>query len=171
MPFQKTVNKELALGVPGNFYDVSPRRVSTFVSKANDTVLPAFGLACTVDGAAAKVGGTGKFLGIFVDTHSVPLYGGLTPSVSVPAGTMLPVASFGRVLVKVGAAVTHDSSLPVYNTTTGEISGVAAGSSSAGAGYAFIPGAKFVFVDAAANGTAILQLNDYADEPAAGAGA
>lgn len=167
MPIQKTVNKELALGVPGSFYDVTPRRVSAFVTSANGEALPTFGYVATADGEKAKVGGTGAVLGVFADPHSAPLFGGLDASLAVRAGSILPVASFGHILVETEAAVTHDSSLPVYNTTTGAISAVAAGSTSAGDGYAFIPNAKFVFFDAAAGGTAVLELNGFANAPAA----
>lgn len=167
MPIQKTVNKELALGVPGSFYDVTPRRASAFVAEANGDALPTFGYVATVDGEKAKVGGTGAVLGVFADPHSVALFGGLKPSLAIPAGSIVPVASFGHILVETEAAVTHDSSLPVYNTTTGAISAVASTASSAGEGYAFIPNAKFVFFDAAAGGTAVLELNGFANAPAA----
>ena len=68
------------------------------------------------------------------------------------------------------AAVTAESSLPVYNTTTGAISAVAAGSESAGEGYAFIPGATFKYVDASAGDACVIELNDAPAAPATTSG-
>ena len=162
MPFQTKVNKKLAIGVPGAYYDVTPRRASSYVGIANGSVLPTFGCVATKDATgAAKIGGTGAFLGVFADPKSAPLYGGLTPSLSVKSGSNIDVCYFGHIIVQVGAAVTAESSLPVYNTATGEISAVAAGSASAGEGFAFIPNAQFKFFDAEAGGLAVLELNPY----------
>ena len=149
MPFQKQINKTLALGVPGSYYDTTPRRATSYVAVANGAVLPAFGCVATKSAeGVAKVGGTGAFLGVFADPKSTPLIGGLEPSLSIKSGTEVGVCYFGHIVVKTAAAVTADSSLPIYNTTTGEISAVAAGTASAGEGYAFIPNARFAFVDA-----------------------
>lgn len=160
MPFQKQINKTLALGVPGSYYDTTPRRATSYVAVANGDVLPTFGCVATKDSeGVAKIGGTGAFLGVFADPKSTPLIGGLEPSLKIKSGTEVGVCYFGHLVVKVGAAVTAESSKPVYNTTTGEISAVAAGAESAGSGYAFIPNARFVFFDAVEGGLAVLELN------------
>lgn len=160
MPVQKKINKTLSLGVPGSYYDTTPRRATSYVAVANAGVLPAYGRVATKSSeGVAKVGGTGAFLGVFADPKASPLIGGLEPSLNIKSGTEVGICYFGHVLVQVGAAVTADSSLPIYNTTTGEISAVAAGTASAGEGYAFIPNARFAFFDAVAGGLAVLELN------------
>lgn len=160
MSVQKVVNNQLALGIPGSFYDTTPRRVHPYIVEANSTALPAFGLVVTKNANGnAQPGGTGAFLGVICDPKSIPLYGGLTPSLQIPVGTAVPVCSFGHLVVTSAAAVTADSSLPIYNTTTGAISAVAANSQSAGEGNAFIPGAKFKFVNAAEGKVCVLELN------------
>jgi hypothetical protein len=53
--------------------------------------------------------------------------------------------------------LTIQANKSLYNTTTGEISGVASGS--APSGYALIPNAKFVAVNSAAGQLAVLELN------------
>lgn len=169
MPFQKTVNIKQAFGLPGEFYDDSPRRAHTFKMALNGEALPTFGYAFTATSneGEAQPGGSNAFLGILVNPKEHALRGGLTASLTLPEGAVGTLCDFGRVLVTVAAAVTP-TSLPVYNTTTGAISGVDAGSSSAGAGNAFIPNAKFVFYSAAADGLAVLELNGFANAPAAG---
>ncbi len=171
MPFQKTVNTKLAFGLPGEFYDDTPRRNRTYKLALNAQALPTFGYAFTATSneGEAQPGGTGAFAGILVNPKEHALRGGLTPSMALTAGSVGTLCSFGHVIVTVAAAVT-ETSLPVYNTTTGAISGVAAGSSSAGSGNAFIPNAKFVFHSAEAGGLAVLELNGFANAPAAASG-
>lgn len=171
MPFQKTVNTKLAFGLPGEFYDNTPRRCRTYKMAANGSALPTFGYACTAtdNEGEAQAGGSNAFAGILVNPKEHALRGGIAPSMELTAGTVGTLCSFGHVIVTVTAAVT-ETSLPVYNTATGAISGVAAGSSSAGMGNAFIPNAKFVFHAAAAGGLAVLELNGFANAPAAASG-
>lgn len=168
MPLQKTVNVQQAFGVPGDFYDDTPRRVHAYELVNNSSTAPAVGLAYTATSTAgqAQPGGSGTFLGICVNPKEQALLGGLTPSLTLPSGAIGSLCSFGHVIVQVAAQV-DTSYLPIYNTTTGVISGVTSGSSSAGSGNAFIPNAKFVYVSADANGLAVLELNGFANAPAA----
>lgn len=160
MSLQKIVNNQLALGIPGSFYDTTPRRVHPYVVVANGTAKPAFGLVVTKDvNGNAQPGGTGEFLGVICDPKSTPLYGGIAASLEIPVGTAVPVCSFGHLVVTSTDAVVAESSLPVYNTDTGVISAVPAGSGSAGTGNEFIPNAKFKYVDAAAGKVCVLELN------------
>lgn len=170
MAIQTTVNTKLAFGLPGEFYDNTPRRNHTYKLAANGTSAPtvAYIFTETDNEGEAQVGGTGTFAGILVNPKEYALRGGLTPSMVMPEGSVGTLCSFGRVIVNVVAAVTK-TSLPVYNTTTGQISGVAAGSASAGDGYAFIPNAAFKFYSAEAGGLAVLELNGFANAPAAAA--
>lgn len=167
MSVQKTVNTKLAFGLPGEFYDDTPRRNRTYKLANNAAAVPTVGYAftATANEGEAQPGGTGAFAGILVNPKEQVLRGGLTPSLALTQGAIGTLCSFGHVIVVVAAAVT-ETSLPVYNTSTGAISGVAADATSAGSGYAFIPNAKFVFHSAAAGGLAVLELNGFANAPA-----
>ena len=103
-------------------------------------------------------GGTGAFQGIFVNNKDqANIVGNLTATQSVPSGTVISIASMGHIVVEIVGANVQVGWLPTYNTTTGQISGVASGS--APSGYALIPNAKFVANGGEAGRYAVIELN------------
>ena len=114
--------------------------------------------AGSIEGVA-QIGGSGAFLGLTVDQHSIVLHGGLEPSMAVPEGSALPVCSFGHIVVSTLAAATPYSSKPTYRLSDGAISAAASDAVSAPDGFAFIPNARFIEVSASADGLAVLELN------------
>lgn len=158
MSVQSVVNIKQTPGIAGDFFDDSPRRVDPKVLTAADGSLPTVGNVFTVADAANPsvviLGGTGSVAGILVNGKELVRSNGLTAGLTVDGDTVGSIMAMGRCWVKVGNEITINS-LPAYDTTTGAIVGVA---SAAGEGQALIPGAKFVEVNSAANGLAVIQL-------------
>lgn len=149
---QTTVNQKLAFGVPGSFYDDSPRRVDPYIVEEG-----AIGLAYTVnssDPSKADLGGTGVFAGIAVNTKEY-IINGLTASMAFVAGSVAQCATMGRIVLKLGDAVTIGDAC-FYNETTGALKPGTSGSTISD--YVEIPGSKFVLVNALANEYSVLQL-------------
>lgn len=155
---QKVVNTQFAIGVPGEFYDNSPRRVHGYVLQANGAVAPAICKAFTTgsDEKSAKVGGNGLFLGILVNPKDHALKGGITPSYTLPAGAQGSLATMGHIVVTCTTAV-NEGDAAFYNIADGTLAAAAKGSSVAG--HIEIQGSQFVFFGAAANGLAVLELD------------
>lgn len=149
---QTTVNQKLAFGVPGSFYDNSPRRVDPYIVEEG-----AIGLAYTVnssDPTKADLGGDGVFAGIAVNTKEYIL-NGLTASMEFKAGSVGQMATMGRIVLKLADAVTIGQAC-FYNETTGALKPGTAGATISD--YVEIPGSKFVLVNADANTYSVLQL-------------
>lgn len=149
---QTTVNTKLAFGVPGSFYDNSPRRVDPYTVEEG-----AIGLAYTVnssDSSKADMGGTGVFAGIAVNTKEYVI-NGLTASMAFRAGDTAQLATMGRIVLKLADAVTIGQAC-FYNETTGELKPGTAGATISD--YVEIPGSRFVLVNALANEQSVLQL-------------
>lgn len=159
---QKNVYIKQALGMEGEFYDDSPRRVSPYIVSGTAAGVPAaIGKVFTeVAGSdqTAIMGGEGKFAGIAVNPKNFPVLGGLTPSLTLANGTPAQLCRMGLLFVKSTTEVTPGQ-IAAYNTTTGEISSVAAGGS-APAGSALIPNSEFKFFSAAVGEVAVLQITD-----------
>lgn len=159
---QTTVYKRQALGMPGEFYDDSPRRVSPYiVSGVTDGAAAAIGLAFTeVSGKdqTAVLGGAGKFAGIAVNPKNFPVLGGLVPSLTIADGTPAQLCRMGLVFVLSATPVTPGQ-VAVYNTATGVISSAEAGAE-VPAGSAAIPNSEFKFFSAAVGEVAVLQITD-----------
>jgi hypothetical protein len=102
------------------------------------------------------MGGTGVFAGILVNGKELVRSNGLEAGLTVADNSVGSICSMGHVWVKTVNAV-QVGYLACYNTTTGDITGIASGS--APSGYELIPNAKFVAVNAEANGLAVLELN------------
>lgn len=151
--FQTTVNKKLAFGVPGSFYDAdSPRRVDPKTVSAGGIGL--FYTVDTTDPSKAVLGGTGVLAGIAVNTKEY-IVNGLSASTAFRSGDEAQICSMGRIVLQLGSPVTVGMAA-YYNTTTGEI--VSAAPSSSIEGYVEIPGSIFVEVNALANELSVLQL-------------
>lgn len=173
---QKSVYTAQALGVPGEFYDDSPRRVAPYILRsaageiaaagstleggALSTVLPTVACVFTAgdEDNEAVIGGEGAFRGVLVGPKQYANYMNLEATMSLPDGSIGQLATMGHILVKVGNAVSPDDAA-VYNNVTGEISGIES-SGSAPAGSTKIPNAKFILRSAAAGETAILEITD-----------
>jgi len=154
MTLQSTVNDKQAFGNVGAFYDDSPRRVAPYVIDVNATV----GCACTLVAASeghATLGGSGLFGGILVNGHEY-VKDGLGASLTVPAGSNVQLCTMGHVVVEATTAASVGD-VAAFNDTTGAIEAYAS-SASVPSGSTLIPNAKFVFVSAAQNGLAVLEL-------------
>lgn len=149
---QTTVNQKLAFGVPGSFYDDSPRRVDPYTVEEG-----AIGLAYTVnasDPTKADLGGEGVFAGIAVNTKEY-IINGLTASMAFRSGDIAQCATMGRIVLKLADAVTIGDAC-FFNTTTGALKPGTSGATVEG--YTEIPNSKFVLVNALANEQSVLQL-------------
>jgi hypothetical protein len=151
MPFQTVVNKTLALGVPGEFYDAGPRRVTAW--KLAGIAGARVGRVFTFDAdGQPQLGGEGAFAGILCHPKEY-VRPGLEASLAVREGSAAGLADKGRLIALTTAAAGAGEAV-YYDSGTGEIAG-----SAAGAGLVAIPGAKFVFFSAEANELAVLELN------------
>lgn len=149
---QTTVNQKLAFGVPGSFYDNSPRRVDPYTVEGG-----AIALAYTVnasDPTKAVLGGTGVFAGIAVNTKEY-IINGIGASMAFREGDIAQCATMGRIVLKLGDAVTVGDAC-FYNETTGALKPGTSGSTISD--YVEIPNSKFVLVNALANEYSVLQL-------------
>lgn len=152
MALQTQVNQKLAFGVPGSFYDDSPRRVAPYLVEAG-TIGYAFTLNAA-DPTKASVGGAGVFAGIAVNSKEYVI-AGLTPTLTFAGPAVAQLCTMGHINVVCDNAVTIGNAA-FYNTTTGELHAAAAGAEVEG--YAEIPGSKFIFVSATQGEVAVLQL-------------
>lgn len=157
MTLQTKVNQQQAIGVPGEFYDDSPRRVHGYILLANGAVNPAIAKAFTegTDEGTATVGGTGKFSGLLVNPKEHALRGGLTPSFELPSGVQGSLATMGHINVLCTTTVARGQAC-FFNTTDGTLSAAASGATVAGS--VEIPNSQFVFFDAAVGEPAVLEL-------------
>lgn len=162
MALQSNVNVKQAVGVIGDFYDDSPRRViarNLNASAGGD--LPTIGNVFTYSASATDptqviMGGTGVVAGVLVNGKELVRSNGLTAGLTVADKSVGSICSMGHVWVQTIDAV-QVGYIACYNTTTGAIKGIASGS--APSGWAIIPNAKFVAVNAEADGLAVLELN------------
>lgn len=164
---QSSVAYNLSLGVVGEFYDDSPRRVrpANIVSSsaANNVIgrvftITTLGSADGTSTATVQAGGTGTFAGILVGPKehatSGTTAGTLQPTLTLPNYTIGQLATMGSIIVPLDAAADDTSALK-YNNTTGVI-----GVGSAGAGETAIPNAKVIRFATAAAGLGVIQLTN-----------
>jgi hypothetical protein len=165
---QRQVNEKLAIGVVGDFYDNTPRAAHAYKLAANGEVLPEYGKVFTAgeDAVAnategtAEIGGSGEYLGVAVHSKEGALRGGLEASMKLPNGAAGTLAYKGNIVVAVSADI-EVGYIGIYNTTTGDISGIEKGEE-VPSGYEVIPNAVFAFFKAAAGEIAVLSLNGSA---------
>ena len=154
MALQTVVNTKLAFGVPGSFYDDSPRRVAPYAVESGAVAL-AFTLDASNPGRAV-VGGEGAFGGIAVNGKEYTM-AGLTPSVAFKSGDIAQLCTMGHIVVACDNAVAVGNAC-YFNTTTGALHADASGETIEG--YTEIVGSKFVFVEGASAGDpVVLELN------------
>ena len=166
MALQKTVNKYQVLGVPGDFADDSPSRVAPYACLANSSAQPTVGYVFTqgTNDNEAKVGGSGAFLGVLVESKQYANYNGnLSAGLTVNPGTNGQICSMGHIFVK-SATSFKPGYLAEYEPATGAISAIEDTLSTATAVQ--IPAARFIQVSGSANGVGILELGAF-DVPTA----
>lgn len=171
---QKTVNKKLAFGVVGEFYDSSVKRATNRKLGATGTFGKALFLASdgtvtpTYNSSTAKT-----FAGIMVNPKEyINASANLAATMTLAAGKVVGVADLGRVIVKAANAVKiGDKAFSCVTAGTGTGStvnyavgdicgGTAAPSTAVGDGGVFVEltGAKFDIVEASAGELAVLTL-------------
>ena len=157
---QTQVNKFQVIGVPGEFADDSPSRVTPFACLANSTAQPTVGYVFTQGTAdnEAKVGGSGTYLGVLVEPKQYANYNNLNASLEVKPGTNGEICSMGHIFVK-SATAFKPGYLAEYEPATGAISAIEDTLSTATAVQ--IPAARFIKVSGGANGVGILELGAF----------
>lgn len=140
MALQSVVNTKLAFGVPGSFYDDSPRRVAPYAVEAG-AVAKAFTLSAT-DPTRAVVGGEGAFGGIAVNGKEY-IINGLSASMAFKSGDIAQLCTMGHIVVACDNAVSVGNAC-YFKVADGTLHAAASGSSIDG--YTEIAGSKFVFV-------------------------
>lgn len=140
MALQSVVNTKLAFGVPGSFYDDSPRRVAPYAVEAG-AVAKAFTLSVS-DPTRAVVGGEGAFGGIAVNGKEY-IINGLSASMAFKSGDIAQLCTMGHIVVACDNAVAVGNAC-YFKVADGTLHAAASGSSIDG--YTEIAGSKFVFV-------------------------
>lgn len=158
---QTSVNQYQVLGVPGEFADDSPSRVTPYVCVANSSAQPTVGCVFTQGSAdnQAKVGGSGTFLGVLVEPKQYAnINGDLSASLAVKPGTVGEICSMGHIFIKSPTAFAPGY-LAEYEPATGVISAIENTLSSATAVQ--IPAARFIKISGGANAVGILELGAF----------
>lgn len=151
MALQSVVNTKLAFGVPGSFYDDSPRRVAPYAVESGK-IGTAFTLGA-VEGRAVN-GGEGAFAGIAVNSKEYPITG-LDASLGFKSGAVAQLCTMGHIIVACDNQVAVGNAC-YYKVADGTLHAAATGSTIEG--YVEIPGSKFVFVSGLANEPVVLEL-------------
>lgn len=150
MALQSTVNKQLAAGMEGEFYDNSPRRVTTYAGYGTQSADAKIGAAFTLDAlkeGKANVGGSGVFAGIAVNPKEYATYNNFNATLVIPSGVAVQLCTFGHIYVRV-AADTTAGQVAFFSTTDGSIKGGTAGATVEG----FVEIKNSSFKSAAASG-------------------
>lgn len=154
--YQKTVHANQSLGQPGEFYDDSPRRVTSWPGDHIDGQTEVIGRVFTFDASGLPVpGGDGAFAGILVGPNSHARIG-LAPSTALGRGAALGLADLGRVIVTTSGAASPNTAI-MYDKATGLIAGTAA--AELPAGKILLKSAKFFRFSSEANGLAVVEIN------------
>ena len=156
MAFQTSVNQKLAVGVVGDFYDDSPRRVDPYTISSD----PAGSIGCAytvdpTDPSKVILGGTGVFAGIAVNSKEFVRHG-LGATLDFAQYNEMEACSMGRVWLSIAGNVSVGDAA-FYGETDGDI--IAGTSGTSISDYVEIPGSKFVLVDgSSAKPMVVLQL-------------
>ncbi|ASG88413.1 structural cement protein Gp24 [Salmonella enterica] len=164
MAFPSTVNKTLAFGIPGEFYADGPCRVRHGILQSSDTKNNVFGRAFCQSGDHVSAGGNADyFVGIMINPKAYPMYGDstnpLTATLTLPNGTDAEFCSMGILIVNFPDAVAIGQKV-VFDTTTGELSTIAASATSAGTGKGFVPNCKVTHFTTSGAGPAVITLTN-----------
>ena len=156
MAFQTSVNQKLAVGVNGDFYDNSPRRVDpyTIVSSSAGSIGKAYTIDAS-DPSKVNLGGEGVFGGIAVNSKEY-VRNGLGASLDFKQYDECQLCTMGSIWLSIADTVTVGMAA-YFNKTTGAI--VAAASGETIEGCTEIVGSQFIWVDASsAEPMCVLQL-------------
>lgn len=165
MTFQTQVNEFLAVGIPGEYADASPRREAGYILLSNTVddveyppvVANAFTFSADNDGYA-QVGGSGVFAGVLVNPKQFANYQGLNATLELPSGLQGGLCTFGHIYVKPATAYTIGS-VAAFDTTTGAINAYDS-SADVPSGYTLIENAKFIKYSGEADTIAVLELGN-----------
>lgn len=132
MSLQQSVQFQTAFGIPGEFYDTSPRKVDPWMIDSPDATQNVFGRAFTnLDPTiinTARAGGTGLFAGYLVAPKDYELRGAggnpLAPSLTVVNYTIGQLCTMGNIIVTLPAPA-QLGDLVVFNQTTGVLATIA----------------------------------------------
>lgn len=165
MTVQTSVNQYQVIGVPGEFADDSPSRVTPFSCLANESAQPTVGYAFTqgTNDNDAVVGGTGAFLGVLIKPKQYANYNNLTASLTVKPGTNGEICDMGHIFVK-SATEVKPGYVAAFANSTGAISAYSSAASIPETSTQ-IPG-KFIKVSAGAGQVGILELGSFTVTPA-----
>lgn len=158
MPFQSSVNVYQAPGVPGDFFDDSPRRVHGVVVSGGAVI----GNAATYINAASdpmqvKGGGSAGFAGVIVNGKELVRSAGLSASLALKDNTVAPVCQMGRVWVTVKNDVSVGY-VAAFDSSTGDLYGYADSATATSGGKVVIPNGTFEIVNATSGTLAVLEL-------------
>ena len=153
MALQTIVNAKQALGVVGEIYDDSPRRVNSHRMLTAGKI----GNAVVAGAGGVSMGTAGAFAGILINPKTLALKG-LAPSLNIDAETQVEAMTFGRVYVAPTNATAVGNAAFVV-TATGEIQAGTAGGTVTGATE--IVSSKFLTAGNA-NDVCVLQLTTNA---------
>jgi hypothetical protein len=159
MTLQKVINRRLAAGIPGSFYDDSPRRVTPYLIYGDPA--PIVGRAFSIDAAnPSKVRmGFSKgdvFAGMLATPKQYANYNNLSPTMTLTNGVQGEICSMGQPWI----ITDHAAKVGYLVCAKSDGSwGAAEDEESIPSGYALIPNAKFILQDAEAGGLARIQLN------------
>lgn len=156
MAFQTSVNQKLAVGVVGDFYDDSPRRVDPYTIGSSSA--GSIGCAYTVDSSdpsKVNLGGSGVFAGIAVNSKE-RARAGLAASLAFKQYDEAELCTMGRIWLSIAADVAVGNAA-YFNTTTGAITAAASGETVSGSTE--IAGSKFILVGGSSSAPmVVLQL-------------
>lgn len=150
---QTQINKNLANGVVGEFYDNSPKKVDTYILESG-SVDNVVGHAYTSSSEGVAVaGGNGIFAGLLVNPKQYANYNISLGATNVVAnGVQASLSKMGRVWADVGSAGIVGDSI-FFDNTTGAL-----GVGTAGAGQTQIENCKIFYYPATFNGLCVLEL-------------
>lgn len=162
MPFQASVNLNQAAGRAGDIFGDGPTRAFSYVlnsgSQANT-----YGNAFTLDSEGiAKVGGTGEFVGVLVNSNTGVSYGttsgSLAPTMNAPEDSQGDLLTMGRVWCSMATSSTIGNQV-IFNQTTGALDSIVSGGS-VPSGWTLMPNAKIDRYDNAVAGLALVTLTN-----------
>ncbi|MBO5810413.1 MAG: hypothetical protein J6R32_06255 [Bacteroidales bacterium] len=153
-------------GAAGNniALSASVATATAFSGGVDAVVAPAYvGYAFSIDPSdpsKAKAGNSnsGTFGGILVSPKEYANYNNLNPTLAIQDGIVGQLCTFGEIFVQT-AHTAKPGYIGCFRASDGKI-GAATGSDSIPAGYVQIPNATYQYVDAGADGIAVLRLGD-----------
>lgn len=163
---QTTVNFMQPLGIVGEIIVDGPNVSRPYTLASDDAADNVFGRAFTVvSEGKAKAGGTGVFAGILTGSkqhmsYGTPAGGPLAPTMTLANNTVVELTSLSAgIVINVPAACAIGAKV-VYDTTSGELSTVAADAADPGAGKAFVPNGRIADTTPSGAGLAVLRISN-----------